>query len=519
MSAARRLRTAVRSAGGPGRGASPRGASLLAALVLLAIGAAGARAQQVERTGRGMHEWDQRLDEVLAGSYTLVSENALVAAGDTLRGPVLVAGATLRVNGTIEGDVWIVDANLFLRPSAVVTGTVHNLGGGYFPSEQAQVAGVRDEPLAPYEVERLADGRLRILGTRHRSALVLDGVRGVRIPTYDRVDGLTLGLGAGLLTPPLGSIEPMVRGWIEYRFERGEFTGGGELSAARGRTTVAVGAERTTATEDRWIRGDLTNSVSVIWDGDDHRNYYESDRAWVELRRVLERTDRVATAFLRLQAEEATSLSAGDPWIIRAPDSIRPNPAVFDGRITSVVSGGTLSWEQPRLRAELEAEAEFALDALDGERSFNRFEINGAGAVPGLANHSIMLQVHLRGPLPGTDSLPRQRWSMIGGSGTLPTFDIGEFTGDRVVFGELRYMIPLPEYLRVPLVGVPSFNLLHASGTAWTAEQKRAVRHNFGAELRWPFFYGRILFDPEDIDTPKLNFGVSFPRRSLPWTR
>src|SRR5690606_12012601 len=185
----------------------------------------------------------------------------------------------------------------FLRPSAVVTGTVHNLGGGYFPSEQAQVADVRDEPLAPYEVERLADGRLRILGTRHRSALVLDGFRGVRIPTYDRVDGLTLGLGAGLLTPPLGSIEPMVRGWIEYRFERGEFTGGGELSAARGRTSVAVGAERTTATEDRWIRGDLTNSISVIWDGDDHRNYYESDRAWVELRRVLERTDRVTTAF------------------------------------------------------------------------------------------------------------------------------------------------------------------------------------------------------------------------------
>src|SRR5690606_20455824 len=83
----------------------------------------------------------------------------------------------------------------------------------------------------------------------HRSRIVFDGFRGVRLPTYDRVDGLTLGVGAGILTPPVGPIEPLLRGWVEYRFERGEFTGGGEASATRGRTTLAVGAERTTATE------------------------------------------------------------------------------------------------------------------------------------------------------------------------------------------------------------------------------------------------------------------------------
>lgn len=492
----------------------------LVLLGVLASGASQAAAQQVQRTGRGLHDYDQQLDSVLSGSYTLVSANRLIENGETVRGTVLVAGATLRVNGTIDGDVWIVDGNVFLRPTAVVTGTVYNLGGGYFPSEQARVAGVQDEPFAPYEVERREDGSLRIVGTRQRSMLVLDGFRGVRLPTYDRVDGLTLGLGAGFLTPPIGAIEPMLRGWVEYRFERGELTGGGEASATRGRTTLAVGAERTTATEDRWIRGDLTNSISVLWDGDDHRNYYQSDRGWVELRRVLEeRPHRDTNAFVRLQVEDATSLEAGDPWMIRKPDSIRPNPAMPEIRITSIVAGGLMSWEQPRLDAELEAEAEFAIDAFDGERSFNRFVINGAAAVPALADHTISLQVHWRAPLPGTDSLPRQRWSMVGGSGTLPTFDIGEFQGDRVVFAEIRYIIPLPEYLRIPYVGVPSFNLLHASGTAWTYEQSRAIRHNFGAELRWPFFYARALFDPEEIDDPKLNVGVSFPRRSLPWTR
>ncbi len=493
---------------------------VLALLGGLAGTAAHAAAQQIERTGRGLHDYDRQLDSVLAGSYTLVAENRLIENGETLRGTVLVAGATLRVNGTIDGDLWIVDGNVFLRPTAVVTGTVYNLGGGYFPSEQATVSAVQDEPFAPYDVQRREDGTLRIVGTRHRSMFVLDGIRGVRLPTYDRVDGLTLGVGAGVLTPPIGAIEPMLRGWVEYRFERGEFTGGAEASVTRGWTTVAAGAERTTATEDHWIRGDLTNSLSVIWDGDDHRNYYQSDRGWLELRRVLEkRSQRGTDAFLRLQVEDATSLPAGDPWMIRAPDSIRPNPAVPEIRITSIVAGGLMSWQQPRLDAELEAEAEFAIDAFDGERSFNRFEINGAAAVPGLADHTISLQVHWRAPLPGTDSLPRQRWSMVGGSGTLPTFEIGEFQGDRVVFAEVRYVIPLPDYLRIPLVGVPSFNLLHAAGTAWTHDQARAVRQNFGAELRWPFFYARILFDPEDIEEPKLGVGVSFPKRSLPWTR
>src|SRR5690606_22832762 len=219
--------------------ALPRVLALAGVLASMTLQAA---AQQVERTGRGMHEYDRQLDAVLAGSHTLVSENRLIENGETVRGTVLVAGATLRVNGTIDGDLWIVDGNVFLRPTAVVTGTVYNLGGGFFPSEQASVATVRDEPLAPYEVERREDGSLRIVGTRHRSRFVFDGFRGVRLPTYDRVDGLTLGVGAGILTPPVGPIEPLLRGWVEYRFERGEFTGGGEASATRGRTTLAVGA-------------------------------------------------------------------------------------------------------------------------------------------------------------------------------------------------------------------------------------------------------------------------------------
>lgn len=523
MSAARRIRSAMHICSAVRGGMTARTLPMLLALAMAAPAAAQQRTGQttphIERTGRGILVYDRALDALLADDYTLVSENLLVANGDTLAGPVLVAGATLRVNGTIDGDLYIVDANVFLRPTAVVTGSIYNLGGGLYPSEQAQVAGVTDEPIAPYEVERLADGSLRIVGTRSRSALVLDGFRGVRIPTYDRVDGLSVGVGAGLLTPPLASIEPMVRGWAEYRVERSEFTGGGELSAARGATTLAVGAERTTESEDRWIRGDLTNSLSTIWDGDDYRNYYQSDRGWVEARRVFETGQRISNAFLRFQVEDATSLPAGDPWIIRQPDSIRPNPAVADIRISSLLAGGSVTWDTPNLVGEVAIETEFAFDVLDGERSFRRFAITGEAAIPALADHTLEVEWHFRGPFPGTDSLPRQRWSFVGGSGTLYTYDIAAFPGDRVAFAGLTYVIPLPARLTLPLIGRPSFNLLQTTAAAWTHDIERVARHNLGAELRWPFFYARVIADPENFDEPEFSVNVSFPRGSLPWQR
>lgn len=491
---------------------------LLAVLVLL-LSAGSVNAQRVERTGRGLLDRDQELDRLLAGAYTLIAQDTLIANGDTLDGPVLVAGATMRVNGTVDGDLYIVDSNVFLRPTAEVTGQVVNLGGGFFPSEQARIAAIVDEPLAPYEVERPAPDVLRIVGTRQRSALVLDGVRGVRIPTYDRVDGLTVGIGAGYLTPALGRVEPMVRGWVEYRTEPGEFTGGGELSATRGRSTLAVGAERTTASEDRWIRNDLLNSIAVLWDGDDYRNYYAADRGWLEARRVLERGPREINAFLRLQVEDATSRAAGDPWILFDPDSLRPNPAVDEMRITSVRAGGTVGLRMPRIEADLGVETEFGFEGLDGERTFQRFELFGEGAVPALADHTLELEWHLRGPLPGTDSLPRQRWSFVGGSGTLYTYEIAEFAGDRVVFAGLRYIIPIPDRWGVSFFGQPTLNLRHIAATAWTAEARRAVRHNLGLELRWPFFYGRVFVDPENLDDPKFSFNVTLPRRTRPWMR
>jgi hypothetical protein len=278
--------------------------SALVLLICLGVIAPAASAQTVEVRGRGDATNDAFLRRLIeSGDYRLIAQDTLLGRNDTIRGTTLVVDATLRLEGTIAGDLVIVDANVFIRPTARVLGSIRNISGGLYYSELAQVgAAIQSEPNAPYRADRPDIDRIVIRGTTRESPLVLYGVRGVQLPTYDRVDGLTLSLAAGVLLPRLGDVEPILRGRVDYRSARGDFTGGAELAAMRRRTEVAIGAERTTVTNERWIRSDLSNTISSLLRGHDRRDYYESDRAYVEVRRLLERGPRVTNAFLRLHA-------------------------------------------------------------------------------------------------------------------------------------------------------------------------------------------------------------------------
>jgi hypothetical protein len=88
------------------------------------------------------------------------------------------------------------------------------------------------------------------------------------------------------------------------------------------------------------------------------------------------------------------------------------------------------------------------------------------------------------------DVPPPQRYAYLGGSGTLPTFDLLEFGGDRLVFLESRYAIPI-ERIQIPIVGPPVFILRHMIGMAGVDslpdfEQNAGVRLVLGLiKLDW----------------------------------
>jgi hypothetical protein len=321
-------------------------------------------------------------------------------------------------------------------------------------------------------------------------------------------------VGAGYLLPRMGRIEPVLRGRVEYRSQRGAFTGGLQLELPRGRTGITVGAERTTITNERWIQGDFANSVTFLLASSDRRDYYEADRGWVEARRVLEAGARTTSVLLRGQVEESRTLRAGTPWTLFGTPRAE-NLAVAPGRITSVIAAAAVEWVQPQHMLRSGGALEFAGTQLRGQHAFNAWIADLDWAMAAFRDHTLALRGHARGPLPGTRELPPQRWSFVGGTGTLPTFQMAEFRGDRVALIETRYIVPLP--LQVRFVGSPDLEFVHIAGMAWTAAEQRPLEQNLGAGLRFSLLSLRALVDPARTDRVRLSLNFGLPRPHYPW--
>src|SRR5690606_31274509 len=168
-------------------------------------------AQTVQVRGRGEPEHDRFLRRLIeSGDYVLITQDTLLGRNDTIPGTALVIASTMRLEGVIAGDLVVVDANVFVRPTARVLGDMHNIGGGLYYSEVAAVTGsIHLDPNAPYRIDEQADGSFAIVGTTRESSLILYGIKGLQIPTYDRVDGLTLSASAGYSFPLIGDVEPL----------------------------------------------------------------------------------------------------------------------------------------------------------------------------------------------------------------------------------------------------------------------------------------------------------------------
>src|SRR5690606_11952385 len=274
-------------------------------------------AEVVVREGEGIPAFDRRIDALLAaGDFLLVTRDTLIARQDTVPRSVLVLDASLILEGDVAGDLLAVGANVFLRPTARIRGDAINLAGGLYRSEQAMIAGtIEDHPLAPYRVIR-SDGTVRIQGIQAPAGWELAWPFGLRPPTYDRVDGLTLRWEGSYGARLWRGGRQTVRGSVAYRTERSAPAGGLEIDETRGGTRVAIGARRETDTNDRWIRGDAYNSLTFLTTGRDYRDYFEADRLYATVERDFEGTRIRGSARLRAQLERARSLAASDPWTL-----------------------------------------------------------------------------------------------------------------------------------------------------------------------------------------------------------
>jgi hypothetical protein len=112
----------------------------------------------------------------------------------------------------------------------------------------------------------------------------------------------------------------------------------------------------------------------------------------------------------------------------------------------------------------------------------------------------------------GPDPAPPQRWSLIGGPGTLPTLEKGELRGDNVVFLQSTYSVPL-DFLTLPLAGVPELAARHAVGSAWVTETDAPRwEQNLGTGLNVSVADLFLYFDPAASDRdPHFSVGFHLP--------
>src|SRR5690348_3545604 len=108
---------------------------------------------------------------------------------------------------------------------------------------------------------------------------------GLRIPSYDRVNGVTLPWGPKIETAN-GRINLDLL--VKYRSHLGDFDPSIEgLLRPGDANELRLFVGRGTFTNDDWIRSDLLNSLAALFVGSDARNYYRANRASLRFARAL----------------------------------------------------------------------------------------------------------------------------------------------------------------------------------------------------------------------------------------
>ena len=446
-----------------------------------------------------------RLAQALTAPHHLIppgASAALLPRDSAYAQTVIVLHRDAIIEARVHGDVIVVGGDAFLHPGALVDGRVVAIGGGVYDSRLAITrGGVESHQDFTYDVQPTPNGYAldyQAIRLTQSPPLSLPGIYGVRIPTYDRINGLSLAVGP-LITLDTGryAIDPTVT----YRSNLGVFDPAvvGDFAFGR-RTSVNLFVGRTTLTNDDWIWSDLVNSAAVLGLGLDTRNYYRADRAQVTVHHLFEGVTLELDPFVGARVERDRSVARDSlalhvPWSFfgrSAADRMhRPNPAITPGTLQSVLLGAHATWEAQRVRATVDLTNEGATFDVASQR-FVQSTLYGTIRFPTFAAQEFYLTTHVLETF--GDTAPPQRWSYLGGSGTLPTFELLSMGGDHLVYVESNYFIPFLRF-DLPVVGPPSITLRHMIGSAGVGKLPD-LEQNLALRVALSFFRVDFAVDP-----------------------
>ncbi len=328
---------------------------------------------------------------------------------------------------------------------------------------------------------------------------------GVRVPMYNRVDGLVVPWGPMItLANDRIRIDPTVT----YRSHIGKFDPFAKIQIApMAGTRLEIAGGRGTFTNDGWIRSDLVNTLASLAVGSDARNYFRADRGWATIAHDFVAKDFVFTPSVGGQFENDWSTGVpfrhtNAPWsLFKKTDSLkmrRPNPAIAKGHVASILGRLKTDYERDDVKGNLDVGIEHAFDgpptffivsppdphsAVNSEGDFTQITIGSKASFLTFGEQSFAFRGHAVFT-PG-DIAPPQRFAYLGGAGTLATVDLLALGGDRLLYVEGEYSIPVPR-VQLPFVGSPIVSLRYAAGSAGVKEFPDFIQNlGVGAGVRF----------------------------------
>lgn len=492
------------------------------ALALLGVAARAHGQSDLQVDGPAKSKATIALRRALASAHDVMitdtSRRLILPRGTAIAHNLLVIGGDASVGATVRGDVVVVGGDLFLHPGASIDGHVVAIGGAVYGSTLASAKGgvesIRDETFD------LVDGptgrrlQYRYIGGRE-PRLELPLLEGLRIPSYDRVDGLSIPWGPILRPTVRLELDPTVT----YRSHIGAWDPGIVARYKLGaQYDLTLDARRTTSTNDAWIYSDIINSLTTLVRGSDTRNYYRADRGELELRRF----DTAVQPALEL--ERFVGVASERAWSVGDPDTLgsrpwsafgraesdqiaRRNPPIERGRISSAFVGASARYQLADVRMTGLVRIEVPWESPGDER-FGQITFDGTIQFPTFGVQRFRSDIHLVATV--GDSAPPQRFAYLGGTGTLPVMEEPlSMGGDQLVHIDSRYEIPLPR-LALPFVGPPTVSIRHRIGSAGVQRLPRFVQ-NVGPLVTVSFFRMEYTIDPATRDS-RFRIGLSFGR-------
>lgn len=269
--------------------------------------------------------------------------------GVTAAGNVAVVDGTLRVDGVVEGSVLIQGGDLVFGSGGWVEGDVIVLGGRLRGSADGHVGGtvtvdrVSDAEPSRRSRERRAPSPRREPRDRDRSFRGPEATITARVgPTYNRVEGLPIGLGPRIRTAGATPLE--LEALAIWRTESGFDADADDLGYSvrleqrLGRYSGAyLGGHlysRVQAIED-WGLSNAEASLATLVLHEDYRDYVNVE-GWSAFAGV-RLFDEEARFGLVYRDERFGSLGVGDPWTLTdRDDPWRPQPLVAEGALRSL---------------------------------------------------------------------------------------------------------------------------------------------------------------------------------------